>query len=74
MVTYTCPTLTVASVLSELVWNKTASEGYVDDYRKDRKEMQETDMEGLQVITTPATSVFLRAFLYYNTLGSKATS
>lgn len=28
------------------------------------KKMQETAMGGLQVITTPATSVFLSAFLY----------
>jgi hypothetical protein len=33
-----------------------------------------TDMGGLQVITTPAMSVFLMAFIYYSTMGSKATS
>lgn len=43
------------------------------DYRRDRKKMQETDTGGLQVITMPAPSVFLTAFLYYSTVGSKAS-
>jgi hypothetical protein len=36
--------------------------------------MQETDMGGLQVLTTPAPSIFLIHFLYYSTVGSKAIS
>jgi hypothetical protein len=48
--------------------------GSEGDYRKDRKAMQETDMGGLQVNTTLEVSVFLLAFIYYGTLGRKATS
>jgi hypothetical protein len=36
-----------------------------DDYRKDRKKIQETDRGGLQLNTTPAASLFYLAFLYY---------
>jgi hypothetical protein len=48
--------------------------GSEDDYRKDRKKEKETHMGGLQVITTPASSVLLIAFLYQSAMGSKATS
>lgn len=36
-----------------------------NDYRKDRKKIQETDRGGLQLNTTPAASLFYLAFLYY---------
>jgi hypothetical protein len=40
---------------------------------KIEKKMQETAVGGLQVYTMLAPSVFLIAFLYYSTMGSKAT-
>lgn len=57
------------------VKSKQSSErGSKDDYRQDRKTVQETDTAGLQVLPTAAASVLLIASLYYRTSGSKATS
>ena len=42
--------------------------------RKIEKKMQETNMGGLQVNTTAASSVCLIAFSYYSTVGNKVTS
>jgi hypothetical protein len=40
----------------------------------EKKRWKRQIMGGLQVITMPAASVFLMAFLHYNTVRSKATS
>lgn len=60
------------NVLSHLVWTQTILRGGSEaDYRKDRNNMQETE---IMVNTMAAASVFLIAFLSYSTMKNKPTS
>ena len=48
------------------------SGGGEDDYRKDRKKMEETDVRGLQVITILAAIVFVIAFFILQYCGKQS--